>query len=115
MNEKTGIKSALLIMLLCLSSTVRADGVREAPPSGSFCQGNERAEYRIVKGDVVLMHGKKEYRGPTAYSYFMRQQPPKGFVVALLVGKPGEEALLFEDRLEWRGHAWKPCPATAPR
>ncbi len=90
------MKSAGLVLLILLSASACA----QAPPRGSYCSGSERVEYRIAKGDVVFTHGKQEYRGPTSYSRFGRQQPPKGFVIALLIGGPDMEALLFKDRLE---------------
>lgn len=89
--------------------------MREAPPSGQFCRGKDRAEYRISEGDVTLIHGQQEYRGPTAYSWFGKNKPPKGFIVAFLIGSPGTEALLYEDRLEWRNQTWKRCPAPPAR
>ncbi len=109
----TRMKISLLVLLLGLSAAAGAQTVREVPPQGHYCLGNERVDYRIAGGDVVFRHGNKEYRGPTAYSWFGREQPPKGFVIALLVGGPGKEALLFDDRLEWNGRTWKPCPAAA--
>ncbi len=109
------LKSLVVILSLLLSMAACAQTLREAPPQGRYCLGDERVEYRIVDGDVVFKHNDREYRGPTAYSWFGREQPPKGFVIALLIDGPGKEALLFEDRLEWNGRTWKPCPAPAAR
>jgi hypothetical protein len=106
------MKHWLPLLLSGVAAVAQAQDLREAPPSGQFCRGKERVEYTITAGDVELKHGKKTYSGPTAYSYFGREKPPKGFVVGFVLGQPGDDALLFDDRLQWHGNAWKPCPAT---
>lgn len=104
------IKRWFPMVLMAACAVAQAQAVREAPPSGQFCRGKDRVEYAIGKDEVTLLHGQNEYRGPTAYSWFGKNKPPKGFVVAFLIGA-GKEALLYEDRLEWRNQTWKPCPA----
>ena len=105
------MKRWLPFLLMGICAVVQAQTVREALPTGSYCRGKDRVEYTLTAGDVELKHGKKTYSGPTAYSWFGKEKPPKGFIVAFLIGAPGKEALLFEDRLEWRNQVWKPCPA----
>jgi len=105
------MKQWLPFLLMGVCAVASAQDLREAPPSGQFCRGKDRVEYTITAGDVELKHGKKTYAGPTAYSYFGREKPPKGFVVGFVLGQPGDDALLFDDRLQWHGKPWKPCPA----
>ena len=109
------MKHWLPLLLSGVAAVAQAQDLREAPQSGQFCRGKDRVEYTINGGDVVLKHGSKTQSGPTAYSYFGREQPPKGFIIAFLAGKPGDEALLFDTHLQWRGHSWKPCPVAPAR
>lgn len=104
------LKISALALALTLSATAVAQTLRVAPAQGSYCSGSERVEYSISGGDVLLRHGKREYRGLTAYSYFGRQPVPAGFVTAFLLIPAGNDALLFGDRLEWRGKPWRHCP-----
>jgi len=101
--------------LLALSPLLHSQTLRIAPASGKYCIGAERVEYRITDGNVLLRHGGREYRGLTAYSYFGRQPVPAGFVTAFLLNPAGNDALLFTDRLEWRGQPWRPCPEQPAR
>jgi hypothetical protein len=105
----------------CGSSSSKTTASMEAPEGVVYCGGEavkRQIEYVIlenaqdqwdarvtVKGDTI--------RAMTAYSYFgSNQQPPKGFVIALL-GEDRSEFLVFRDGdrdwLEFGDYTYRKC------
>ena len=93
----------------------------EAPEGVVYCGGGEvkrMIEYAILNNpqdqwDARVTVNGNTIRAMTAYSYFgSAQQPPKGFVVALL-GEDRSEFLVFkdggEDWLEYGDYTYRKC------
>ncbi len=79
-------------------------GVGAASKGVAYCgeaAGKQRIEYHTPEQpdgewDAVVTVNGTDIRAMTAYSYFGKTQPPRGFVVALL-GEDHSEYLVFED------------------
>ena len=92
----------------------------EAPQGVVYCGGGavkRQVEYLIVgnpadKWDARVTVNGETIRAMTAYSYFGKAAPPRGFVVALL-GEDKSEFLVFrdgnEDWLEFGDHTYRKC------
>jgi len=105
----------------CGASSSKASASMEAPAGVVYCGGGavkRQIEYLIIKNpqdqwDAQVTVNGKTIRAMTAYSYFgSNQQPPKGFVVALL-GEDRSEFLVFRDGdkdwLEFGDYQYKKC------
>lgn len=92
----------------------------DTPKSIVYCGGDavkRVIDYRILEqpsdewNAIVTVNGE-ETRAMTAYSYFGKTQPPRGFVVALL-GEDRSELLVFEDNgnhwLEFGDYRYDAC------
>ena len=92
----------------------------EVPEGIVYCGGGgikRRIEYVILRNPVdqwdarVTVNGET-IRAMTAYSYFGKEAPPRGFVVALL-GESRAEFLVFrdgnEDWLEFGDYTYRKC------
>ena len=91
----------------CASDNTAATTSMEAPEGVVYCGGGavkRQIEFVILENaqdqwDARVTVNGDTIRAMTAYSYFgSNQQPPKGFVVALL-GEDRSEFLVFQ---EWR-------------
>jgi hypothetical protein len=92
----------------------------EAPEGVVYCGGGavkRQIEYTILeepedKWDARVTINGETTRAMTAYSYFGKSQPPRGFVVALL-GEDRSELLIFkdggEDWLEFGDYTYRKC------
>jgi hypothetical protein len=92
----------------------------EAPEGVVYCGGGavkRQIEYRILekpedKWDARVTINGEAIRAMTAYSYFGKSKPPRGFVVALL-GEDRSEFLVFrlgdEDWLEFGDYTYRKC------
>jgi hypothetical protein len=92
----------------------------EAPEGVVYCGGGaikRQIEYRILeqpedKWDARVTINGETMRAMTAYSYFGKSKPPRGFVVALL-GEDRSELLVFkdgdEDWLEFGDYTYRKC------
>jgi hypothetical protein len=92
----------------------------EAPEGVVYCGGGaikRQIEYRILeqpadKWDARVTVNGETLRAMTAYSFFGKSQPPRGFVVALL-GEDRSEFLVFkdgdEDWLEYGDYTYRKC------
>ena len=92
----------------------------EAPEGVVYCGGGgikRRIEFTILKNptdqwDARVTINGETMRAMTAYSYFGKSEPPRGFVVALL-GEDRAEFLVFkdgdEDWLEFGDYTYRKC------
>jgi hypothetical protein len=92
----------------------------EAPEGVVYCGGGavkRQIEYSILekpedKWDARVTVNGETMRAMTAYSYFGKSKPPRGFVVALL-GEDRSEFLVFrdgdEDWLEFGDYTYRKC------
>jgi hypothetical protein len=92
----------------------------EAPEGVVYCGGGaikRQIEYRILeqpadKWDARVTVNGETLRAMTAYSFFGKSKPPRGFVVALL-GEDRSEFLVFkdgdEDWLEFGDYTYRKC------
>ena len=90
------------------------------PVETVYCGGGDvqrRIEFTILenpqdKWDVRVTVDGETMRAMTAYSYFGKSQPPRGFVVALL-REDRSELLVFrdgdEDWLEFGDYSYRKC------
>jgi hypothetical protein len=104
----------------CGSQGARASASIEAPEGVVYCGGGaieRQIEYRILdqpedKWDARVTVNGETMRAMTAYSYFGKSKPPRGFVVALL-GEDRSEFLVFkdggEDWLEFGDYTYRKC------
>jgi hypothetical protein len=98
----------------------RAATPGEAPEGVVYCGGGaakRQIEYVILRNpsdqwDARVTVNGKTIRAMTAYSFFGKSVPPRGFVVALL-GEDRSEFLVFrdgkEDWLEFGDHTYRKC------
>ena len=104
----------------CGAQTASAPAPVEAPEGVAYCGGGavkRQIEYRILEnpedkwGARVTVNGET-MRAMTAYSYFGKSEPPRGFVVALL-SEDRSEFLVFrdgdEDWLEFGDYTYRKC------
>jgi hypothetical protein len=92
----------------------------EAPEGVVYCGGGaikRQIEYSILEKpadqwDAQVTINGETIRAMTAYSYFGKSKPPRGFVVALL-GEDRSEFLVFkdgdEDWLEFGDYSYRKC------
>ena len=92
----------------------------EAPEGVVYCGGGaikRQIEYRILeqpadKWDARVTVNGETLRAMTAYSFFGKSEPPRGFVVALL-GEDRSEFLVFKDGsddwLEYGDYTYRKC------
>ncbi len=92
----------------------------EAPEGAVYCGGGaikRQIEYRILeqpadKWDARVTVNGETLRAMTAYSFFGKSEPPRGFVVALL-GEDRSEFLVFKDGsddwLEYGDYTYRKC------
>jgi len=105
----------------CGSGTTNAATSMEAPEGVVYCGGGavkRQIEYVILQNaqdqwDARVTVNSETIRAMTAYSFFgSNQQPPKGFVVALL-GEDKSEFLVFkygdQDWLEFGDYTYRKC------
>jgi hypothetical protein len=104
----------------CGARTGSAPTPVEAPEGVAYCGGGavkRQIEYRILenpedKWDARVTVNGETMRAMTAYSYFGKSKPPRGFVVALL-GEDRSEFLVFrdggEDWLEFGDYTYRKC------
>lgn len=105
----------------CGSGTTNATASMEAPEGVVYCGGGavkRQIEFVILdkpegQWDARVTVNGETIRAMTAYSYFgSNQQPPKGFVVALL-GEDKSEFLVFKDGdqdwLEFGDYTYRKC------
>jgi hypothetical protein len=105
----------------CGSSTTNAADSMEAPEGVVYCGGGavkRQIEFVILdkpegQWDARVTVNGETIRAMTAYSFFgSNQQPPKGFVVALL-GEDKSEFLVFKDGgqdwLEFGDYTYRKC------
>ena len=104
----------------CGARTGSAPTPVEAPEGMAYCGGGavkRQIEYRILenpedKWDARVTVNGETMRAMTAYSYFGKSEPPRGFVVALL-GEDRSEFLVFrdgdEDWLEFGDYTYRKC------
>lgn len=105
----------------CASGGTAATASMEAPEGVVYCGGEgvkRQIEFMILDNppdqwDAKVTVNGETIRAMTAYSYFgSNQQPPKGFVVALL-GEDRSEFLVFrdggEDWLEFGDYTYRKC------
>jgi len=105
----------------CASGGTAATDSMEAPEGVVYCGGEgvtRQIEYVILQNaqdqwDAQVTVNGDTIRAMTAYSYFgSNQQPPKGFVVALL-GEDKSEFLVFKDGdqdwLEFGDYTYRKC------
>jgi hypothetical protein len=104
----------------CGARTGSAPTPVEAPEGVAYCGGGavkRQIEYSILenpedKWDARVTVNGETMRAMTAYSYFGKSKPPRGFVVALL-GEDRSEFLLFrdgdEDWLEFGDYTYRKC------
>ena len=94
-----------LVGVSCSIFSGRFVRVSAQPSKGvAYCgeaAGKQRIEYHTPEQpdgewDAVVTVNGTDIRAVTAYSYFGKTQPPRGFVVALL-GEDHSEYLVFED------------------
>lgn len=131
MIRRSMIAAALIAVLAgCASS----DGARtgqagakappaakvEAPEGVVYCGGGQvkrQIEYAILpkpkdKWNARVVINGKASRAMTSYSYFGKRQPPKGFIVALLLENRAE-MLVFRDGgrdwLEYGDYTYRKC------
>jgi hypothetical protein len=104
----------------CGARTGSAPTPVEATEGMAYCGGGavkRQIEYRILenpedKWDARVTVNGETMRAMTAYSYFGKSEPPRGFVVALL-GEDRSEFLVFrdgdEDWLEFGDYTYRKC------
>jgi hypothetical protein len=104
----------------CGARTGSAPAPAEAPEGVVYCGGGavkRQIEYRILenpedKWDARVTVNGETMRAMTAYSYFGKSKPPRGFVVALL-GEDRSEFLVFKDGdqdwLEFGDYTYRKC------
>jgi hypothetical protein len=104
----------------CGPRTGSAPARVEAPEGVVYCGGGaikRQIEFRIFKEpkdqwDAEITINGETNRAMTAYSYFGKSKPPRGFVVALL-GEDRSEFLVFKDGdddwLEFGDHTYRKC------
>ena len=109
----------LAFALMLAVAPVRAD-VPDIPKGVTYCGGEavkRRIEFSVVANPAdqwnvrVTVNGAVT-RAMTAYSYFGRNKPPKGFVVALL-GEDKSEFLVYRDGdkdwIEFGDYTYRAC------
>jgi hypothetical protein len=104
----------------CGQKAGRAPARIEAPDGVVYCGGGaikRQIEFRILenpkdKWDARVTINGETMRAMTAYSFFGKSEPPRGFVVALL-GEDRLEFLVFkdgdEDWLEYGDYTYRKC------
>ena len=104
----------------CGSSTTNAADSMEAPEGVVYCGGGavkRQIEFVILEKptdqwDARVTINGETMRAMTAYSYFGKSEPPRGFVVSLL-GEDRSEFLVFkdgdEDWLEFGDYTYRKC------
>jgi hypothetical protein len=104
----------------CGPQSASAPARNEAPEGVVYCGGGvvkRQIEYSILehpadKWDARVTVNGETLRAMTAYSYFGKSEPPRGFVVALL-GEDRSEFLVFkdgdEDWLEFGDYTYRTC------
>ncbi len=104
----------------CAPRAAGAPEFVEAPEGVVYCGGGaveRQIEYRILKKpadkwDARVTINGETIRAMTAYSYFGKSEPPRGFVVALL-GEDRSEFLVFKDGdqdwLEYGDYTYRRC------
>jgi len=92
----------------------------EAPEGVVYCGGGavkRQVEYSILENpedewDARVTVNREAMRAMTAYSFFGKSEPPRGFVVALL-GEDRSEFLVFrdgdEDWMEFGDYTYRKC------
>jgi hypothetical protein len=104
----------------CGPQSASAPARNEAPEGVVYCGGGavkRQIEYSILeqpadKWDARVTVNGETLRAMTAYSFFGKSEPPRGFVVALL-GEDRSEFLVFkdgdEDWLELGDYTYRKC------
>lgn len=104
----------------CATGSADASTSMEAPEGVVYCGGGgvkRQIEYAILDSpqdqwDARVTVNGETIRAMTAYSYFGSNQPPEGFIVALL-GEDRSEFLVFrdgdQDWLEYGDYTYRKC------
>ena len=97
---------AIIVAVLCL--VVFAAAAMEAPEGVVYCGGAPERQIEFIirpsageEWNVTMSVAGDTVRAMSIYSYFGRQKPPEGFVVALL-DEQGNEYFVFE----FNGEYW---------
>jgi hypothetical protein len=114
--KASAICSSVVAFLACASSVHAAD----VPVGIHYCGGDRikrEISFAILPNpadqwDARVTINGKVYRAMTAFSFFGKAAPPKGFIVALL-GEDRSEILVFreadKDWLEFGDYTYRKC------